>query len=131
MPACPECGSPYTPPPGHAGRVRCPTCQAVIGSDPASAPAAPAVFSAAFSDEDDRPSRRARRPRPQQRAGVQFLWVSCVAWCLLVAAKHAFMLGRQDSAIQQAALAADSCFWVIVAYVVCRAVDAALHRPHE
>lgn len=57
--------------------------------------------------------------------------MSCVAWCLLVAAKHAFMLGRQDSAIQQAAIAADSCFWVIVAYVVCRAVDAALHRPHE
>jgi hypothetical protein len=51
------------------------------------------------------------------------LWVVCLLWTLFVIFAYINGGGHGESAIQQAARAADACAFLIAGYVVARTVD--------
>lgn len=51
-------------------------------------------------------------------------WVLCVAWSAFCVAHYVGTQSRATSAIQEAAMAADTAVWLIAGYVVCRAIDS-------
>jgi hypothetical protein len=51
-------------------------------------------------------------------------WAVCVLWTGGACLFYLGSMSKAQSAIQEASLAANACFWVIVAYVIARAVDS-------
>jgi hypothetical protein len=66
----------------------------------------------------------------QQRPakGVRIVWDLCLGVVALVTLNYGWPLltAREISAVQQAALAGMGCFWIILAYVVARSLEAIL-----
>jgi hypothetical protein len=54
-----------------------------------------------------------------------FLWLACVGWTVLCLLWYMMKGAGEDSAIRDAATAANACVGIIAGYVICRAIDSA------
>lgn len=94
---CRECAAAVRIPEGRSA-ARCPECQAWA------------------------------RRRREAGAGTALVarrvaWCLFLAWAMLLLVLHAVAFSSQREAVQQAAVAGDSCAWMLGGYFVVRAVD--------
>jgi len=56
-----------------------------------------------------------------------FVWIGCVVYTATLLNGYSTVLKTAQTAPQQAFFAADACLWLIVGYVIARAIDKGLH----
>jgi hypothetical protein len=143
---CPDCDAPIKVSDDAGGKtLSCPKCKAKVGVPAADvevvsewqpAPAAPRLDRSVKPPpreevEPEPKPRRSKKPDVQlvdqvtrfslTRIARMIAWVICGVLVLGEAASHGHALAKAESAIQQAAVSAASCFGVIVTYVITRA----------
>jgi hypothetical protein len=119
---CPECRASLEFGDAAAGNtVTCPGCKTIV---PVPQPEKDlSIVSLPTPFPPTRDVRRAWRFSLSVLRAI--VWSSCVLFCGAVAVEYLRMLDKAQSAIQEASLAATACFWIILPYIVARAIDSA------
>jgi hypothetical protein len=138
--ACPACHAALSVRDENAGlKGRCPKCGEKRLVPHTSAPrdrhqGGPALSTDSLGiDEERREPGQAGRREISALVVVLFvfrcvMWAACVFWVFVCIVDWHMRLPRAQSAVQEAALAAATCVWIISAYVVCRAIDSATRK---
>lgn len=137
--ACHQCQSVLKAPARLAGTsIKCPRCSATLLLPNAPQPHPSPLESATASDDLIRvigaihDVRDAVEESNESGGGVvavvlrSVAWFCAIVWTFFVA--FSYMKDSQAAtinAIQQAALAADSCFWILAPYIIARGFDSA------